>query len=247
MAETNKPHEPSEEELLDILAGEDSRMEQSNERLLELFRTAKTARLETLFVRHGVEPRKGIRRLCDEIRLDGSNTLASIFRVREGVAYLEMVRDVADQMKVPYEFSEDETEIEYAILGNVLKQFVEHATGEQREGIEEVLKAAGNEFSNLSRDLIRSGLAAGTLALLIKEVGAKIVAKIIRDIVVKLATRQAAKEAGKRAAQVAGYAIPLLNVALVAWTIVDIAGPAYRKTVPTVIEIALLRLEAVEK
>jgi uncharacterized protein YaaW (UPF0174 family) len=35
----------------------------------------------------------------------------------------------------------------------------------------------------------------------------------------------------------------VLNVIMVGWTVVDIAGPAFRKTVPTVIEIALLRLE----
>jgi uncharacterized protein YaaW (UPF0174 family) len=30
---------------------------------------------------------------------------------------------------------------------------------------------------------------------------------------------------------------------MIVWTVVDIAGPAFRKTVPTAIEIALLRLE----
>jgi uncharacterized protein YaaW (UPF0174 family) len=42
---------------------------------------------------------------------------------------------------------------------------------------------------------------------------------------------------------VASYAIPLLNVVMVGWVLSDIAGPAFRKTVPTVVEVALLRME----
>ena len=38
-------------------------------------------------------------------------------------------------------------------------------------------------------------------------------------------------------------AIPVVNVAMTAGLAVSVAGPAYRKTVPTVLDVALLRLE----
>ena len=48
--------------------------------------------------------------------------------------------------------------------------------------------------------------------------------------------------AAKKSAQLAGYAVPGLNIFMGLLTLNDIAGPAYRKTVPTVIELALLRM-----
>ena len=214
-------------------------MESSSKRLVSLFGDVPKERLKPLFDRHGVEPSEGMRELVDEIRLDGSNTIASLFRGREGVPYLEIVRDVAEKMKVDYDENQAEDVIEYAILGKVIQEFLEKASPEERKEVDKVLDKAGKKY----RDQIWGGLSTGALAVLINTVGKKIIARVVQKIVVGIAARQGAKEAGKRVFQAAGYAVPLLNVAMIAWTVIDIAGPAFRKTAPTIIEIALLRLE----
>jgi uncharacterized protein YaaW (UPF0174 family) len=60
-----------------------------------------------------------------------------------------------------------------------------------------------------------------------------------------VATR-AAREAGKRVAvkvaqQVAARIVAALNVLLAAWTVIDLAGPAMRVTIPAVTYVAILR------
>ena len=218
-------------------------LEKSNGRLTSLLGIVPKERLQPLYERHGVEPSQGPKALADEIRLDGSNTIASLFRGIEGVAYLEVARDVADKMDVEWKENQKEEAIEQAILGKLISEFLEHATQEEREQVNQILEEVGEKYNNLSKDLLLAGLSAGSLALLIKQVGRKVVANVIERIVAWIAARQVAKEGAKRIAQIAGLAIPLLNAAMIAWTVIDIAGPAFRKTVPTVIEIALLRLE----
>lgn len=214
-------------------------MEKSNGRLLTLLGSAPRERLKPLFERHGVEPADGIKELVDEIRLDGSNTIASLFRGIEGVPYLEIVHDVADKMDVDYNENQKEDVIEYAILGKMLKEFLDNASPEARADVERILEEVGDKY----KDKIWQALSTGALAAIINTVGKQVIARVVHRIVAGIVVRQGAKEAGKRVVQFAGYAVPLLNVAMIAWTVIDVAGPAYRKTVPTVIEIALLRLE----
>lgn len=213
--------------------------EESNGRLTSLLGNVPTERLQSIYDRHGVKHSEGIEALVDELRLDGSNTIASLFRGLEGVPYLEIVQDVASKMGVEYTETQKEDTIEYGVLGKVLEQFLENATPEDRQEIDRILSDVSEEY----RDQIWQGLSTGALAVIVNTVGKKIVAEVVRKIVFWIAMRQGAKGVGKRAATIVGLAIPLLNVALVAWTVIDLAGPAYRKTVPTVIEIALLRLE----
>lgn len=199
-------------------------------------------RLEPIYLRHEVAPSQGPQALLDEVCLDGANTIASIFRGWDGVEYDEVVRDVADQLNVEASHSEPR-ELEVEIIAFVVQKYLAGATPEQREQVADVLRSAGADFNRMKADILKGAFAAGTLALLIRQVGQKVVAQVVGKIMLRIAGRQAAKEASKRAAQLAGMAIPLLNVVMIGWTVVDIAGPAFRKTVPTVIEVALLRLE----
>lgn len=199
-------------------------------------------RTKPIYQRHDVEKSKGVDGLIDEICLDGANTIASIFRGWEGVDYGEIVGDVAEQLGIDTG-KRSPRKLELAILEVIIQKYLENASPEEREKIAEVLGKAGADFERFGAAAAKGAFAAGALALLIKEIGQKVVAQVVGKIMLRIAGRQAAKEAGKRAAQFAGLAIPVLNVVMIGWTIVDIAGPAFRKTVPTVIEIALLRLE----
>jgi uncharacterized protein YaaW (UPF0174 family) len=208
----------------------------------EMLRRAPGEQLAPIYERHDVPVGGGPKALVEEICLDGANTIASIFRGWEGVEYGEIVSDVAEQLGIE-PAGRSPKELELAILEFIIKRYLENASPEERENLADVLKKAGADFKEVGAAVARGALAAGTLALLIRQVGRKVVAQVIGKIMLRIAGRQAAKEAGKRAAQLAGMAIPLLNIVMIGWTVVDIAGPAFRKTVPTVIEFALLRLE----
>jgi len=214
-------------------------MKESNGRLLSLLENAPKDRLQSLYDRHGVSSADGVKDLVKEICLDGSNTIASLIRGIEGVPYLEIVHDVANKLAVKYNENQKEDAIEYAIIGKMLQEFLQNASPEQREEVDKILKEVGRKY----KDTIWKGMSTGALAILINTVGKKVIARVVQRIIVGITVRQGAKEVGKRAAQFAGYAVPFLNAVMIAWTMVDIAGPAFRKTVPTVIEIALLRLE----
>lgn len=196
--------------------------------------------LQPIYDRHGVDMAEGAEVLADEICRDGSNTLASILRGHKGVSYGKVVRDVAQKLEVPCDENDNETGLELKILDKTISRSLEKATPKQRADIEAALKegsAANGQSMGLGQ------LAAGDLRGLVNQLGAKAVAGMVNKIVTLIITGQAVRQSVKQSARLAGFAVPLLNIALVGWTLLDLTGPAFRKTVPTVIEIARLRLE----
>ena len=201
------------------------------------------ARLSGLFERHGIEPDDGVEALVEEIQLDGANTLASVLRGWSGIEYDELVRDVASKVKAPFEKDQREDIIERSILDAVISKYLESASAVEREAILGAVADSGAELNRLRQTISRGAWTTGTLSLLVNGIGKRAVAELVKRIVLISAGKEVARQAALRAAAIASYAIPLLNVVMVTWTIVDIAGPAFRKTVPTVLEIAILRLE----
>lgn len=194
--------------------------------------------LRTLHERHGVSPSDGHRALVKEICLDGSNTIASLFRGMEGVEYDEVVRDVAEALGVKTGGGVEA--LESHILEHVLNSYLKNASESERADIERILDEASNAAGWRAATNHGSRVA---IAALINLVGQQVVVGLVKRVILQVIAKQSAREAGKMAARTIGYAVPLLNVALLGWTAVDVAGPALRKTIPTVIEIALLRME----
>jgi len=215
--------------------------------LLSAVQRRSPERLMPLFDRHGVDPEDGVAELVAEVRLDGANSIASVFRGRRGVDYDVVVRDVARKLKLKTRRKDAETDLEGRVLDAVLERYLERASDAQREIIEEelraALEAAKRDASELGKILKKGAWAAGSLGALVNAVGEQAVAAVVKRIVLATVGRAAAGQAARQAALVASYAIPLLNVVMVGWVLSDIAGPAFRKTVPTVVEVALLRME----
>jgi uncharacterized protein YaaW (UPF0174 family) len=217
-------------------------MDKSTKDLLALLKKCPADRLAPIYARHGIEPSAGPSGLVEELRLDGSNTIASVFRGWEGVDYAEMVNDVAEKFDVKTENLPVET-IEREILVTMIRKHYSNASPKEREKLEKILREMGDEYDDLIKILLKGTLSGAALALLIEQIGVRLVAAAVERIVLQIIGRNAAAGAAEYAAALAGFAIPFLNVVLAAWVIIDIAGPAFRKTVPTVIEIALLRME----
>jgi uncharacterized protein YaaW (UPF0174 family) len=174
--------------------------------------------------------------ILDEIRLFGGNTFVNFFR-GEGVPYREVAYDVAKSLKKFYETKEfnghDLETIEYYVLKKM-----EIQNEDINEICNYILDASNqNVFQNAAANAAQKAVVEGVgLA-----VGQQL-AKTTAQRAAQKAAQKAAEEMGKQVAkQVLVRAISALNVFLALWTVVDIAGPAMRKTIPCVTYIALLR------
>lgn len=215
----------------------------SNVELMELFSQVPHDRLSPIYERHCVDANAGLDALVKKICLDGGSTIMSALRKWNGVPYAAVVRDVASKMNVRLEPNEGVFNIELKLLEEMIRRYVQNASPQEREQVQNYLQQAGRENRVRTVEIAKGSMAVGTMAMLVKRIGQHAAAEIVRQVVLRHTAKKVASEAARRATQIAGWGVPFLNIVFVGWTVTDIAGPAYRKTVPTVLEVALLRLE----
>ena len=176
--------------------------------------------------------------LASEIQKFGANSFVNLFRGGKGVTYKEIVCDVAGKLSVKYDSAWGVEAIETNILLKVLegayakmdaaerKEFLESIGEDTSKGIPAVLPLAAIQA------LIKvSGFAAYRISLII----ANAVAKSILGRGLTL---------GANAGLTRGLSIlagPIGWVITGLWTVFDIASPAYRVTIPCVLQVAMLR------
>lgn len=188
---------------------------------------------------------KSIEKLVTEIRLNGGNTIANICRMWEGVDYDEIVDDVADKVGAPerdIKEAKDVCEKELILLNHVLKKYFEGLSEEERKQTMDTLREKlGRDADTFYRMFGVGGAAA--IGQVISLVGARVVSRILAQVIGVILARQAAVLAARSATQAIMTAIPFVNIIMGALLVFDVTGPAYRKTVPTVLTIAALRLQ----
>lgn len=183
-------------------------------------------------------------RLEVELRENGGNSFINLFRP-SGPEWSEIVRDVADKVKVPFKVSEGTVELEQRVALHILERAIDQMTPEQKAELMENLQRAG-----LPRDLplgqgalmagIIAGNIAGFAAYQILVVVANAVAKVLLGRGLALAANVALTRLLALALGPVGWALTAV------WTILDVAGPAYRITIPSVVMIAVLRAQQAE-
>lgn len=178
-----------------------------------------------------------------EIRDFGGNTFANAFRSlfdMGHISYEEVVHDVADKMDVKYEKHNSVEAIEDAILFAVLAKAWPKMTEEERKEFYSVanlkVDVPGHIPSSVPAIALQAairmgGFASYQLAVIVANAVAKFVlGRGLSFAATATLTRSIAVFAGP-----IGWAITGL------WTAIDLAGPAYRVTIPCVIQIAMLR------
>ena len=215
--------------------------------LLKRIHLADSERLKPILERHGVGADDAfLAILSREICLDGANTFASTFRVfkgegwaRKGVSWEEIIRDVGSKLKVEFPSNAKAPELEQRVLAAVVERYFDSLSDEERADVDGQLgKVAGSvSVAETIKTLSKGGATAAGV------VWRKAALAAVEQVLVKVLLQVAGREAAKNAAKIAGAVVPGLNILLGAWTVIDLAGPAYRKTIPTVIELALMRLE----
>ena len=145
--------------------------------------------------------------------------------------YQEVVRDAAKTLKVKVAKRDSHVTVERKILDHLFEDYFKQKP-EEREKLLNLTRAHGIEQSLWS--------AGGSgLTVLVSTIGQEAAKQVIKQVLRSIA--------GASAARIATFAVPILGAAVGIWTAADLAGPAFRKTVPTVIDIALLRVEFDDK
>ena len=185
--------------------------------------------------------------IAGEFQCYGANSIATAFRGGKGVEYLEVLYDVADKIGLDYEFDPAEMEgdemdyVEAALLTRVFEESLDKMTPEQRE---EVVRAMELDTTDFSKQAILAAIQVATkmggftpykMAVVIAHgafnaIGKKLVGHGLGMGASQLVTKTVSKFAGP-----IGWAITA------AWTAYDMAGPAYRVTIPACVHIAYLR------
>lgn len=182
--------------------------------------------------------------IAEEIQCFGANSFATVMRGGKGVLYKEILIDVCDKMRVNYNKSSEVITIETNMLMKILQDALERMSPAE---ITELADALGIEHVGLMKP---EALMAAFQAIF-KAGGFKSyqLTLIVVNTVLKALIGRGLTFAGN-AALTRAMAIltgPIGWVITGLWTAIDIAGPAYRVTIPVVIQVAALRQKSLQK
>ncbi|MEO3877867.1 DUF3944 domain-containing protein [Rheinheimera fenheensis] len=191
-----------------------------------------------LYKAHNPDHSKYWEAIAAEIQCFGANTFATLLRGGKGVEYNEVLKDVCDKMKVNYNKDSSVEKIENNLLMKILTDALEKMSPEE---LRELAEATG--VKNTSG--ITAQAMVGVFQAVFRAGGFKSyqLTLIVVNAIMKALIGRGLSFAGN-AALTRTMAIltgPIGWVIAGLWTAVDIAGPAYRVTIPAVIQVAVLR------
>lgn len=174
-----------------------------------------------------------VNNIKNELSEFAANTFVTMIR-GHGVSYREMLMDVCKKTDTPFNEKSSLERIENALLEKVLADTWENLSAQEKE---ELFK--GTPMGNVG------GLGAGALIGIFRAGGFasyQLTLVIVNAIAKAILGRGLSLVANAALARLLGVLTGPIGLALTAfWTAVDIAGPAYRVTIPATIYIAALR------
>ncbi|OIJ16213.1 oxidoreductase [Anaerobacillus arseniciselenatis] len=175
--------------------------------------------------------------IAAELQTYGSNGVARVIRGNKGVYYKEILIDVCKKLKVNFNNKSDVVIIERNLLMKILTDSLEKMDNEELKKVIEEL--------DLKMDTFNKQAVLVAIQAAIKAGGFKSyqLAMIVANAVSKqLLGRGIALGGNAALARVLGiFAGPVGWTIMGLWTAVDLAGPAYRVTIPSVIQVAYMR------
>lgn len=188
------------------------------------------------YKKHEPEHSKYADLIAREIRDMGGNSFANVWR-GEGPTYHEIVCDVADKLKAPYNKDKSIEDIENSILETILTTAIDGMSEEDKEALLTEMggRAGHNKGGIATAAFIGIFRAGGFYSYQLTLIVANQIARLILGRGLMLATNAGLMRVAGVLAGPVGWAITGI------WTAVDIAGPAYKVTIPCVIHVAMLR------
>lgn len=175
--------------------------------------------------------------IAAEIQCFGANSFATIFRGGKGVLYKEVLTDACDKMKVNYNSNARTEAIEQNMLMKILQDALEKMSPEE---LRELANSLGVKDLSVTRNVL-----VGAFQAIFKAGGFKSyqLTLIVVNAVLKALIGRGLSFGGNilLTRTMAVLAGPIGWIVTGLWTAVDVAGPAYRVTIPAVIQVAALR------
>lgn len=176
--------------------------------------------------------------IAAELQCFGANSFATMLRGGKGVLYKEVLTDVCDKLKVNYNKNADVEVIEQNMLMKILKDAIDKMSPDE---IRQLAESMGvTDLKSITKGALIGGFQAIFRAGGFKSYQLTVI--IVNAILKALIGR--GLSFGGNVILTRTMAIltgPIGWVITGLWTAIDIAGPAYRVTIPAVIQVAALR------
>ncbi|MDD2729038.1 DUF3944 domain-containing protein [Malikia sp.] len=191
-----------------------------------------------VYKRHNPDHHQYWELIAAEVQCFGANSFATLFRGGKGVQYKEVLTDVCEKMKVNFNKDSNVEVIEQNLLMKILKDSIEKMSAAE---VRQLAESMG--VKNLNT--ITPEALVGGFQTIFRMGGFKSyqLTLIVVNAVMKALMGRGLTLAGNAAlTRVAAVMTgPIGWVITGLWTAVDLAGAAYRVTIPAVIQIAFLR------
>jgi len=194
--------------------------------------------MSDLYKQHSPDHQKYWELIAAEIQCFGANTFTTMLRGGKGVEYKEVLMDVCDKMKVNYNKDSSTEKIESNLLMKILTDAIEKMSPEELKELAEATGVKNTSDINAQAmvGVFQAVFRAGgfkSYQLTVIVVNAVLKALIGRGL--PFAMTGPMMQVLKILTGPIGWVITGL------WTAIDIAGTAYRVTIPAVIQVAALR------
>lgn len=176
--------------------------------------------------------------IADEIRSFGGNTLVNVFR-GSGPGYDEIVHDVADKVGAKYGKYDFTASVELSILMHVMEKAWDKMSDEQKKELFAELGDRNTSIFDVKTFPVAAVQAAITASGFMAYQVSVMVANAVATHVLGRGLAFAANATITRT--IAAFAGPIGWAITAILTAIDIAGPAYRVTIPCVLHVAMLR------
>lgn len=213
----------------------------SSEDLAPLVDYLKKAKFKTIdnseaYINYAPEHSKYADLIAENLREMGGNSFRNIIR-EGGPAYVDIVRDVADKLKAPYNKKNSVDDVEKSIMSTILERALHSMDQEEfNEFVKSLVLPTENFKGQISTASIITLYNAGGFASYQMTV---LIANQVARAALGHGLSLAANAGLTRLASILTGPVGIAATAL--WTAIDLAGPAYRITIPSVIYVAMLR------
>ena len=180
--------------------------------------------------------------IANELQRFGGNTIVNVIR-RGGVYYREILKDVCRKMKVYFSGSEDTIELEQRLLEKACMETVKNMSESELREMAELL--------GIREKSLKKHIVTFALQMAIQRGGAALVriAQYIVQMITKILLGRGIVMLGgnllNKAFGIVGG--PVGWMITLGWTACDLASPAYRVTIPCVMQVACMRLQQSER
>ncbi len=222
---------------LDLLVGVLTKNKKGGTRLTEKLTSNPT------YQKHYPDHNRYWKLIAAELQCFGANSLVTKFRGGKGVPYRDILINVCDKQKVNYNKSADIASIESCLLMKILAELMADTSSDDLEEISKELNLNTKHYTP------QAVFAAIQVAVQISGFTPYKASLIVANVVAKKLLGHGISFAGNILLMrlISSLAGPIGWGLVSIWTAIDIAGPAYRVTVPATIQVAYLRSKALHE